>query len=147
MWYVIACLLSLIGLYVLFFGIYCIYGICRGIYQFPKSNIYTQFAIIIPARNEQDVIANTIHSLQVQNYPKEKYQIFIAVNNSTDQTEEIAKQLGAIVISPRNKTSTKGQVLKDVFLQLQSHKEIDSYVIFDADNVVDQNFLAEMNQA
>ena len=50
--------------------------------------------VIIPAYNEQDAIANVIKEI-----PAIVNEIIVISNNSTDKTEEVAKNPGATVLS------------------------------------------------
>ena len=107
-----------------------------------------RFMAVIPAHNEEAVISNLIESLKNQDYDKDLYDIYVIADNCTDRTAEIAKQAGAIVyerFDPIHKT--KGYAL-NWFLN-QKLKEEDSYdalFIFDADNIVDKNFIKNMNK-
>ena len=56
-----------------------------------------KFMAIIPAHNEEAVVADLIESLKKQDYPKELYDIYVIADNCTDKTAEVAKQAGAIV--------------------------------------------------
>lgn len=103
------------------------------------------FAILIAARNEELVIGKLVDSLKRQNYPDDKYEIYVIVNNCTDNTAGVARKSGATVIECTEKVKSKGEVLKYTFKKLKDNKEIDAYAIFDADNLVDNNFLNEMN--
>lgn len=103
------------------------------------------FAILIAARNEELVIEDLIESLKRQNYPKDKYDIYVITNNCTDNTKEVSEKAGAKVIECKEKVKSKGDVLKYTFNKLKDNKKIDAYAIFDADNIVDNNFLSEMN--
>ncbi len=105
------------------------------------------FAIIIPARNEDKVIENLLDSLFKQNYPKANYEIFVACNHCTDLTREKASKKGANIIDCDDKINCKGAVLQFAFDTLKERKDIDAYLIFDADNVVDKNFLFQMNRS
>ena len=69
------------------------------------------FAVIIAARNEENVIGKLIDSLKKQSYPSEYFDIYVIVNNCTDNTAIEAKKAGAKVISCTEKVSTKGEVL------------------------------------
>ncbi len=103
-----------------------------------------KFAILIPARNEESVIKSLIESLKKQNYSKDLYDIFVIPNNCSDNTEEVAKGAGAKIINCDEKVNTKGEALKYTFNYLKEY-DYNAYVIFDADNIVDQEFLNYAN--
>ena len=56
-----------------------------------------RFAVVICARNEEQVIGNLLKSLEGQDYPEEAYRIFVVADNCTDGTAEKARRMGAIV--------------------------------------------------
>lgn len=122
-----------------------------GVFRRKKEKILTSkknnFAVVIAARNEETVIANLVKSLKKQNYPEENYQIYVIVNNCTDNTEKVAKEAGAEIIVCTEKVKSKGDVLKFTFNKLKDNNDIDAYVIFDADNIVDRDFLNKMNDS
>lgn len=113
--------------------------------KFKKSKKKNFFAIIVAARNESQVIGNLVESLKELDYPKDRYGIFIVPNNCTDNTSKVALDSGATVLECNVKTKTKGDVLTFAFNKLKDNKEIDAYVIFDADNLVHKDFLKHMN--
>ena len=91
-------------------GIFALYGVyfivtgLLGFYKMHKSNIkeyspQNKFAVVIPARNEENVIVSLIHSLKNQDYPQELYDIFVISNNCTDNTRAKALEAGAIVLN------------------------------------------------
>jgi cellulose synthase/poly-beta-1,6-N-acetylglucosamine synthase-like glycosyltransferase len=53
------------------------------------SDFFPLVSVIIAARNEELNIVNCINSLKKLNYPKDKYQIILINDNSTDRTEEL----------------------------------------------------------
>ena len=74
-----------------------------------------KFAIVIAARNEEKVIGNIIDSLKKQNYDKDKYEINVIINNSTDKTYEVSKKHGANTIKCEVPVKCKGDVLRYIF--------------------------------
>ena len=107
-----------------------------------------RFMAIIPAHNEEKVIGPLIESLTKQNYPKECYDIYVIADNCTDKTAEIAERFGAIVVKRFDEEhKTKGYALQ-WFLdkKIKEDAEYDAFCIFDADNIVDCNFLKAMNK-
>lgn len=134
----------------LIYGFYFLI-MASGVFRKKKceidNNKKNHFAILIAARNEETVIKNLINSLKKQNYPSNKYDVYVIVNNCTDNTLEVAKNAGAKIIECKQKVKSKGEVLKYTFNKLKSNDEIDAYVIFDADNVVHREFLNKMNDS
>ena len=106
-----------------------------------------RFMAIIPAHNEENVVKNLISSLKRQNYPKDAYDIYVIADNCDDKTAEIARKAGAIVyerFDPMKKT--KGAALNWFLAQkIKEDAPYDAFCIFDADNIVDENFLSKMN--
>ena len=106
------------------------------------------FMAIIPAHNEEPVVANLIESLKNQNYNKDLYDIYVIADNCTDNTAKVAREAGAIVYERFDSTKkTKGYAL-DWFLQqkIKEDAQYDAICIFDADNIVDKNFIKNMNK-
>ena len=107
-----------------------------------------KFMAIIPAHNEENVIRNLIESLKKQDYPKELYDIYVIADNCTDATAEIAKEAGAKVLKRFDEAhKTKGYALNWFLKQkIEEDADYDAFCVFDADNIVDKNFLKNMNK-
>lgn len=136
--------------------IYGLYFTLTGLWAFipaPKKTAPSDtekknnFAIIIAARNEAEVIGNLIDSLNNQNYDRDHFTIYTAVNNCTDNTEYVARRHGSEVIKCPNTVKSKGDVLKLVFEEYTKREDIDAFIIFDADNIVHPDYLRHMNHA
>lgn len=107
-----------------------------------------RFMAIIPAHNEEAVVANLIESLKQQTYNKELYDIYVIADNCTDNTAKVARKAGAIVYERFDETKkTKGYAL-NWFLQqkIKEDAPYDAFFVFDADNIVDKNFIKNMNK-
>ena len=107
-----------------------------------------RFMAIIPAHNEEAVVGNLIESLKNQTYNKDLYDIYVIADNCTDNTAKIAKEAGAIVYERFDPTKkTKGYAL-NWFLQQKIAEDApyDAFFVFDADNIVDKNFIKNMNK-
>lgn len=115
--------------------------------KYKKYSPKCRFAVLVAARNEQDVISNLVESLLKQNYPKELYDIIVIPNNCTDNTEEVARKAGAKILFCEKPVRTKGDVLEQIVENLINENKYDAICVFDADNVVDCNFLKSMNNA
>ena len=78
----------------------CLYFILMIIFivtwiKLTKNNLQyvslkdTKLTIIIPVRNEQDNILNLLNDLNSQNYPFNNFEVIVANDGSTDDTEKI----------------------------------------------------------
>ena len=113
-----------------------------------KTTKKHKFMAIIPAHNEEKVVANLIESLNNQDYDKNLLDIYVIADNCTDNTAQIAKEHGAIVYERYDENhKTKGYAL-NWFLQqkIKENADYDAFFVFDADNIVDKNFTKSMNK-
>lgn len=109
-----------------------------------------RYAVLIAARNEEKVIGQLIESIHNQNYPQELIDIYVVADNCTDSTAEIALQEGAYVYERFNQIQVgKGYALKfllEQIFQSGNMEDYDGFFIFDADNLLDENYVTEMNR-
>ncbi len=115
-----------------------------------KARKLHRFAFIIAARNESAVIGNLIKSIKAQNYPSELIDVIVVADNCSDNTAEISRSNGAIVYERFNDIlKGKSYALDYAFNKIKdehgSFTAYDGYFIFDADNIVDKNYVREMN--
>lgn len=119
--------------------------------KFKPAKKKHKYAIMIAARNEKYVIGNLIDSIHKQDYPSDKYTIFVVADNCTDDTAEIARKKGAIVYERFDDVhKTKGFALQFLVKNIEKDYGVDSfegYFIFDADNLLKSNFISKMNDA
>ena len=112
------------------------------------TNKNHKFMAIIPAHNEEMVVSNLIESLKNQTYDKNLYDIYVIADNCTDNTANVARRAGAIVLErfdPEHKT--KGYALQWFLKQkIEENADYDAFFVFDADNIVDKDFIVNMNK-
>ena len=100
-------LFTFLEFYLLFMNVY-LFGISTaGLRRRPEHKILVplkSFAIIVPAHNEEHVIAETVKSLRDIDYPKELFQVLVVADNCSDTTEARARKAGADVLVRTNDT-------------------------------------------
>lgn len=116
----------------------------------PQAGKLHKYAAVISARNESAVIGELVHSIKKQRYPAELLDVFVIADNCTDDTAEVARRAGAIVFERMNRTLVgKGYALDYAFQRIANEfaeAKYDGYFIFDADNLLDPNYVSEMNK-
>ena len=149
---VVYALSILIQLFILFIGLYhCVIGVFAFIERKKKTDIpdkKNMFAMVVAAHNEHSVIKQMVQSLRNLDYDKEKYDIFVIADNCTDDTAKIAAEAGALVHERFNSEKRgKGYALEWMFEKIfKMEKHYDAICIFDADNIVDPQYLNEINK-
>jgi cellulose synthase/poly-beta-1,6-N-acetylglucosamine synthase-like glycosyltransferase len=117
----------------------------------PSQNPQNRFAIVIPAHNEDTVIANTVRRLRELDYPSDLFDVHIVADHCTDNTVQFAHEEGAIVHArsdgPR---SGKGAALSWLIARIldvpqDTTRPYSAVVIFDADTRVAPDFLRMMD--
>lgn len=132
-------------LFTLYFAAVAVFTLCRR-RKYPRTAPRTKFAVVVAARNEEAVIGNLVHSVLTQDYPASLRDIYVVPNNCTDFTEAAAVAAGARIIHCVGPVSSKGGALHEAFEQLLP-LDYDAFVVFDADNVLERDYLARVNDA
>ncbi|MCD8203526.1 MAG: glycosyltransferase family 2 protein [Coprobacillus sp.] len=110
------------------------------------------FCIVVPARQESQVIGRLLKSILAQTYDHSHFRVIVVVDNKTDPTIEIVKDHFEgkikydIVISPDQ--HCKGDAL-DAGLKhaLELGEKFDEVLVIDADNKMKEDMLVELNNA
>lgn len=109
-----------------------------------------RYGVLISARNEEAVIGHLIRSIREQNYPRELVTVFVVADNCTDDTARVAEEAGAVVYRRFDKQHVgKGYALDFLLQQIYRdypREAFDGFFVFDADNILDVNYIAEMNR-
>lgn len=101
-----------------------------------KRYSYDKFIAIIPAHDEESVISNSILSTKKAGFDK----IVVVLDNCTDNTPIIAQGLGAetIFVNFRSKGKSLAYAIPQI---VEKYGESSFYMIFDADNVVEEKYI------
>ena len=109
-----------------------------------------RFAVLISARNEENVLPLLLESLNKQTYARENFTVFVVADNCTDKTAAVAKENGAVVYERFNKEKVgKGYALEFLYEKIVADygdAHFDAYTVFDADNVLDPHYIEEINK-
>ena len=104
------------------------------------------FVVVIPAHDEEMVLAGTLESLDAQQYPREQYEVVVVADNCADSTAALARSHGVTVLERFDQIARgKGHALDWALGRLLSRPQAaDAVVIVDADTCVSPDFLRQM---
>ena len=143
-------LFTILGAIMAHFVIFAVAGLFKK-EPCPKTERINRLGLIIPARNEESVVSGLIESIQKNNYPQDQLQIFVIAHNCTDRTAEIARSAGATVYEYNNpEENTMGYAFKYLFSCIERDygtQSFDGFILFNADNILDKDYISRMNDA
>lgn len=107
------------------------------------------YAILIPARNESLVIEKLLISIENQTKKIKPEDVYVIVETKKDKTVSIVEKHKMKIVYRKNlNKKRKGFALDDAIKEiLKSNKKYDAYFIFDADNILDKNYIKEMTKS
>jgi cellulose synthase/poly-beta-1,6-N-acetylglucosamine synthase-like glycosyltransferase len=106
-----------------------------------------RFDVIVPAHNEEPVIANVVASLKRLDWPADCFRIVVVADNCTDATARIAASAGAHVMQRVDRELRgKGYALSFAFAASRQYGWADAVVVIDADAMVSSNLLEAFAQ-
>lgn len=102
--------------------------------------------VLIPAHNEELVLAATLDSLRMQEYPAHLLDVVVIADNCKDATAQIAREYGVTVLERfHTEERGKGYALDWALSQLLVRCDaLDAVVIVDADTWVAPDFIGIM---
>lgn len=105
-----------------------------------------EFCILIPARYESKVISDILESIKNQTEKINMKNVYVIIEDLTDPTLKITKSFNAnIIMRKKVHLKRKGYALMEAIEYLNERKKFyDAYFIFDADNILDKNYLKNM---
>ena len=106
------------------------------------------YAVLICARNEENVIGDLIDSINGQTY-KGGVTTFVMADNCTDNTYGVAIAHGAVAYTRRSIDKIgKGYAMEALLGEIKKDfpSGFDGYFVFDADNVLAPDYIEEMHK-
>lgn len=110
-----------------------------------KENI----AVVVYAHNNKKTLANLVHELKSQDYPINKFRVFVLLDNCTDGSQDLFVEENFVHVVDIKDVGTigKDQAIATLLEKLSDNDYIDSYVFLDADRSIANNFLSVVNTA
>lgn len=147
---IVAALLALAGCLLAGFGLYLvILAFAAALHRRPPpidAPARHRLTVLVPAHNEEQLIARCVSSLLEQTYPRDLYRVIVIADNCSDETADRAAAAGAEVMARDEPDARgKGQALRWAIDRLMTAPTPwDAVVIVDADSIAERGMLAAL---
>lgn len=132
---------------VLYLGVFAIASLFNRHTAFTKAKVQNRFVILIPSYKQDDVIEHTVASILGQVYPMRLFDVVVISDHQSEMTNMKLAQYPITLLTPDFEESTKAKSLQYAILNLPEFKIYDIALVLDADNIVGQEFLTQVNDA
>lgn len=132
---------------VLYLGVFAVAALFHSKPDIPKAKKLNRFVILIPAYKQDNVIEQTVLSVLSQAYPQRMFDVTVISDHQNEITNMRLAQYPITLLTPDFEESTKAKSLQYAILNLPEFKIYDAVVILDGDNIIDQDFLDQVNNA
>lgn len=132
---------------VLYIGVFAVSSLVDKTPVLNKAKQQRRFIILIPSHKQDHVIEHTVLSILSQNYPQRMFDVIVISDHQSEMTNMRLAQYPITLLAPDFAESTKAKSLQYAVLNLPEFKIYDIAVILNADNIVDTEFLTNVNNA
>ena len=108
-----------------------------------RKKDFFSYLILYPAYNEDRVIINSVKKFLAQYYPFNCFHVAVISDHMQPETNEKLAALPITLLQPVFEKSSKAKAMQYAMDQIK--EDYDFIVILDADNVVEPNFLEQLN--
>jgi|GEM_PF-1778341 len=110
----------------------------------PDAADQQRFLVVVPAHNESSVIAAVVGDVLAQNYPRDRFDVWVIADRCDDDTAQRAEGAGARVAVRDEEPYGKGAAIA-WFLTGRPLADDEALVVLDADNRIDPGLLARFS--
>ena len=140
-------LFALVACTVLYLGVFTIASLFNRKIVINKAKKHNRIAVLIPSFMQDDVIEQAVVSILAQVYPMRMFDVVVISDHQSEMTNMKLAQYPITLLTPDFEESTKAKSLQYAILNLPAFKIYDVVLVLDADNIVGQEFLSQVNDA
>lgn len=140
-------LFILTAITVIYLGVFSIASLFNKNTVLTKSKTQRRFVILIPSHKRDNVVEHTVLSVLGQSYPQRMFDVTVISDHQSEMTNMRLAQYPITLLTPNFAESTRAKALQYAILNLPEFKIYDVVIILDAGNIIDQDFLTQMNDA
>jgi cellulose synthase/poly-beta-1,6-N-acetylglucosamine synthase-like glycosyltransferase len=130
-----------------YFMFYSVVSLFSKDHVVPKAKNQNRFIILIPSYKSDKVILQTVTSILSQNYPQRLFDVVVISDHQSEMTNMKLAQYTITLLTPNFEKSSKTKSLQYAILNLPSFKIYDIVLTLNADDLVEPEFLEQLNNA
>ncbi len=140
-------LFIIVAMTVLYLSVFAIASLFNKNHESTRTKKQNRFVILIPSYKQDAVIEQAVISILSQAYPQRLFDVTVISDHQEEMTNMRLAQYPITLLTPNFEESTKAKSLQYAILNLPEFKIYDIALVLDADNIVEQDFLAKVNDA
>lgn len=140
-------LFILVSLTVLYLGIFAITSLFPRHSETPKAKNQNRFIILIPTHHNGKSVMMTVKSVLGQSYPMRQFDVTVIADQEDEMTLFHLAQQPITLLTPNFEKSSRIKSLQLAINNLPQFKIYDAAIILEAGDVVETEFLQQMNDA
>ena len=137
----------LVALTVLYLGIFAFTSMFARHSETPKAKNQNRFIILIPSYKSGKSVEMTVNSILGQTYPQRLFDVTVIADHENEITMFHLAQQPVTLLTPNFDKSSRTKSLQLAINNLPQFKIYDVVIILDAGDVVEPEFLDQMNDA
>ena len=137
----------LVALTVLYLGIFAFTSMFARHTEPPKAKNQNRFIILIPSHKSGKSVELTVNSILGQTYPQRLFDVTVIADHEDEITMFHLAQMPVTLLTPNYAKSSRTKSLQLAINNLPQFKIYDAVIILDAGDVVEPEFLEQMNDA
>ena len=135
------------ALTVLYLGIFAFLSLFAKDADMPKAKKENRFVVIVTSHKSGKSLERTVKSVLGQSYAQRLFDITVVANHEDEMTMFHLAQQPITLLTPTFERSTRTKCLQLAVNNLPQFKIYDAVVLLDAGDVVEPEFLEQMNMA
>ena len=140
-------LFAAVALTVVYFFIFSVTSLFSRRAEVSKAKLSRRFIVLIPSYKKDKVILQAVSTILGQTYPQRLFDVVVISDHQSEMTNMRLAQYPITLLIPNFEKSSKAKSLQYAMLNLPAFKIYDCVLVLDADNVVESEFIEQLNDA
>ena len=146
--YIIDMILFLpVAITVAYLFVFAIAAIFKSGTAVQKAKRQKRYIILIPAYKSDHKILETVNSILGQTYSQRNFDVVVISDHTNEMINMRLAQMPITLLTPNFERSTKVKAFQYAILNLPQFKIYDAVILLDAGNLVESDFLEQVNNA